>query len=138
MTFTEVAMTRINSRLIAALLLMAALSACTGEVAQVAPAQAPSNTDQEIRQLVLTVDNEVRKELGVGLASFGMLLQSGSGSLLLTDALDGAEWAGIEELVRAGLVTTETIDSANGQYIRLLPTPKGREYLAALGRQSRS
>lgn len=82
--------------------------------------------------------NELNKmshdTIGVGLAGVSMLFQAGPNSFLLEEALGPVEMSGIAELQRAGYVTRDSIVTAEGKFVRIAPTEKGRALLMALGK----
>lgn len=103
-----------------------------------APGEGVSQSENGLSASVAKLDAEARKSVGIGLPALAMMFQSGAHSYLLSDALGPTEKSGIEELESAGYIKAAYVETAEGTFIRLIPTTKGEELLSALKIGSRS
>jgi hypothetical protein len=104
-------------RIAALLLVFASCTAC-GKAGE-----APASPDQAARAL----DAQSRATLKVGIRSLAFLFEADPGDYLVRNSVSLEKaWPRLMELQAAGYVQVNEIQSANGELVQIMLTPKGQ------------
>lgn len=91
------------------------------------PPAAPANAAKSLNA-------QSKASLGVSIRALSYLFAAKPGTLLLKDSLvqDGS-WPYLQELERAGYVRSSLMAAAEGEFVQISLTAKGRQVAGALG-----
>lgn len=89
-------------------------------------AQESDASGRDVASIIARHDEELRRELGIGLKEVGLIAQVAPKNFILEDAMGSAEREGYEVLVERGFLVSESVNATEGTFVSYQLTEKGK------------